>query len=258
LKLKYCLNVVCCFLALLFASTANAAWYQIEVIVFEYISPSFDGELWDENPGLPDRSDSIELITELADNDEDSKSIATAGDNIQDKPGEKVELIPFLQSTKDRLRLDGVQRVLELSREYRPLYHVAWQQPGLTINNSRSVHLQKFVESEMSMADKAEDLDAVNSETDLSGDRFQVPELAFDGTIRLRSSTFLHVDVDFAFFPKLFSTGRVDSEQSTQLRGQHADYVRLQESRKIRLNEINYFDHPAFGVILRVSRLNIN
>ncbi len=260
MKLYYCPNVVFGLLALLLSTPAHAAWYQVEVIVFEYISPSSDGELWDENPGLPDRSDSIELITELADNDEDTKDIIkTTGNDIQDKLGIRAELIPFLQSTEDKLRLDGVQRVLELSREYRPIFHVAWQQPGLTIDNARSVHLQKFIEIENSATDEVEDPDALKSEPMLPEVIVQIPELVFDGTIRLRSSTFLHVDVDVAYFPEFLSKERpLDSKDDNSLIQQQADYVRLQDSRKIRLNEINYFDHPLFGVILRVSRLTIN
>ena len=32
----------------------------------------------------------------------------------------------------------------------------------------------------------------------------------------------------------------------------------MRESRKIKLNELNYFDHPLFGVILQVSRMETN
>ena len=31
--------------------------------------------------------------------------------------------------------------------------------------------------------------------------------------------------------------------------------IELKESRKIKLNEIHYFDNPIYGVILQVSRL---
>ena len=34
-----------------------------------------------------------------------------------------------------------------------------------------------------------------------------------------------------------------------------ADYARLTESRRVRLNEIHYFDHPLFGLIVQVSLL---
>ena len=49
------------------ALPVSAAWYQVEVIVFSQLNPNTDGEIWYENPGLPERSESIELITDLAD-----------------------------------------------------------------------------------------------------------------------------------------------------------------------------------------------
>jgi len=41
-------------IGLLFISPLQAAWYQVEVIVFENMESASDGELWYENPGLPD------------------------------------------------------------------------------------------------------------------------------------------------------------------------------------------------------------
>lgn len=264
MKLNNGLNALLASIALLFVLPAHAAWYQVEVVVFNYLSPEFDGELWYENPGLPDRSNSIELITELADNEEiHAISSPAENKNREILPG-KAELIPYLQLSDDKLRLDGVQRVLLLSRDYRPLLHVAWQQPGLSATNARAVHIQKFEEIAESstqdlLAQEPDDLDALRNEPLTSDDVIQVLDLIFDGTIRLRSSSFLHVDVDIAYFPTFSSKkNELDNESSGTFVQQQADYVRLRESRKIRLNEIHYFDHPMFGVILRVSRLNLN
>jgi Peptidoglycan-binding protein, CsiV len=264
LKLKTCLNALFSLLVLLFVSPAHAAWYQVEVIVFDYLSPSSNGELWYENPGLPDRSNSIELIAELADEEEETGDPVIVVNETQEIPQSKAELIPYLQLTEDMLRLDGVQRILKLSREYRPLLHVAWQQPGLTPSNARAVHLQKFEEAEELtteefLAEEPDDITALRDEAELSEDVYQVLDLIFDGTIRLRSSRFLHVDVDIAHFPSFLSNEDIsDKEEGSLFVQQQADYVRLQESRKIKLNEIHYFDHPVFGVLLRVSRLKVN
>ncbi|MBF8268872.1 MAG: hypothetical protein HW386_581 [Gammaproteobacteria bacterium] len=37
------------------AAVDAASWYQVEVIVFDYLNPNLDGELWFDNPGLPPR-----------------------------------------------------------------------------------------------------------------------------------------------------------------------------------------------------------
>jgi len=44
---------------------AQAAWYQVEVVIFEYIHPDLDDEIWFETPGLPSREDTIELVDAL-------------------------------------------------------------------------------------------------------------------------------------------------------------------------------------------------
>ncbi len=236
--------------------SVNAAWYHVEVIVFDQLNPDSDGEIWYENPGLPDRSESIELISELAeaDNEEQSEE-QTINSNIELSKS-KGRLQAYLQLPKSRLKLEGVQRVLKLSSEYRPLMHIAWQQPALNARSARPIHLQKYEET-IELSDREpESIESMNEISELSNEYYEPPELIFDGTLRLRSSKFLHVDVDFAYFPESLAIEENNqSADSNLFVEQQADYVRLTETRKIRLNEINYFDHPLFGVILRVSRL---
>jgi Peptidoglycan-binding protein, CsiV len=62
------------------------------------------------------------------------------------------------------------------------------------------------------------------------------------GGVRIRVTRFLHADIDMAWFPPALADEVVQ-------------HVRLQESRKIKLNEVHYFDHPLFGVLLQVSRV---
>ena len=245
---------------LLHALPASAAWYQVEVIVFSQLSPDADGEVWYENPGLPERSQSIELITELADAESENADDETEASAETVSTNTKRELIPYLQLPSAELKLGGVQRVLKLSSEYRPLMHIAWQQPALRADSARPVHLQQYEESELvdDIETEPENIESLLNGVGDESANYEVPELLFDGTIKLRSSKFLHADVDFAFFPVDLSNyeDHNSSEGGLYVR-QEADYVRLTESRKIRLNEIHYFDHPHFGVILRVSRLKI-
>ena len=255
------LKIIIAFISTFFILPVQAAWYQVEVIVFENLESNSDGELWYENPGLPDRSNSIALITDLADDKEDLIDAPVVEQENQVIQQNKAELIPYLQLAEDKLRLDGIQRVLKLSREYRPLMHVSWQQPGLTTANVRAVHIQKFEEPELVNSDQIRDQAENNSGflSDEPENDIQIMDLIFDGTIRLRSSRFLHVDVDIAFFPEfLLEQNETLNEDNSLFVRQQADYVRLQESRKIKLNEIHYFDHPVFGIIIRVSRLNLN
>jgi hypothetical protein len=55
-----------------------------------------------------------------------------------------------------------------------------------------------------------------------------------EGTVRLRTGRLLYVDTDFVLY----------GEETP---------VRLTESRKVKLKELHYFDHPLYGVLLQVT-----
>jgi len=231
----------------------QAAWYQVEVIIFEQLRPVLGGEVWFENPGLPLRGDSIELIADMPEAIPEPKVI-TSDQNEEEL--EQNGLIPYLKLPEESLRLQKDSRILRLSADYRPLLHVAWQQPGYDYDTGRAVHLEQFVK----LDEPGEDLPPELAEIQIEDDRYIVPDPLFDGTIRVRSTRFLHVDVDIAYFPNKFLQLLRLQKQGLNNADQldvnpDADYVRLSESRKIKLNELHYFDHPLFGVLLQVSRL---
>lgn len=104
-------------------------------------------------------------------------------------------------------KMGGVYRVLRSSQDYRPFMHVAWQQVGLPASRARPVYV--------------------------SSDGGQV-----EGSIRLRQSRFLHVDMDL-----IYPLGSGDGK-----------YARISESRRLKLKELHYFDNPLFGAIVQVTR----
>lgn len=229
-----------------FAPSLLADWYQVEVIVFQHVNVQTDGEFWDENPGLPDREGSIQLI-----------EAGGAEAAVPANSGEP-ERVPYQALPDSRYRLDGIEQVLGLSREYRPVLHVAWQQPGTGSERSRAVHLERLkIEQPVHNAPVP-----APSEPGVAGPVYVVPESLLEGTLRLRVSRFLHVDVDMAFFPETVPAPPVvqpsaGAEGGVPQPNQSADYVRLRQSRKILLNELHYFDHPLFGIIVQVSRLQL-
>lgn len=139
---------------------------------------------------------------------------------IGDIPGDEEGLIAFQNLSGSQKRLSGIYSALKVSRQYRPILHTAWQQPAMGGRNARSVHIK-------------------------AGDEL---ETKVDGSVRIRSSLYLHVDVDLVYFINAFSNAGTGVGSANQ-------FTRLLETRKIKLNEIHYFDHPLFGVLLRVGRL---
>ena len=239
------------------------SWYQVEVIVFDYTKPNLDGELWFENPGLPQRNDAIDLLTAVPDPMPDVplgvnqpapvKVAATTEEETEQK-----DMTPYLALPEDKYRLSDDYRRLRLSSAYRPLLHIAWQQPGLDADEVRQVHLEKLVGDEVPQSESA----AGSADGEPPATVYLPPDPIFDGLVRLRSSSdLLYVDVDIAYFPADFRKLLVSQSgdiapQSDKRVNLNADYVRLTDSRRIRLNELNFFDHPLFGVLLQVSRID--
>lgn len=195
-------------LLLLFSNHAFAKWYQVEMVVFEHLAADASGELWNSDDAL-DYSSAVELVTD--DN----------GSNA------------FRRLPPSKYKLGGVNKVLKLSREYRPVHHVAWQQPELTTSRAKKVHIKN-------------------------------PDAKIEGTVNLRGGHLLHLDLDIAYFVDLFTESITSfTEENVSEGGEDEEiimsgtYAQMKETRRIKLNELHYFDHPLFGVIMRVTRLEV-
>lgn len=260
----------------------QAAWYQVEVIVFEYLDPDPGDETWYENPGLPAIEDAMDLLVDPPDPlppvppefepevaqpapatppPEPKVKAGTDPVTLADRFGApaaeenetasllEVIRIPYLSLAPDNLRLRDVWRNLRASSDYRPLLHVAWQQEGNDRGPGRTVHLEKPWGPETAPFEIMAEPDAP-------------PAMAMmvDGTVRVSIGRFMYADVDLAYKPenlqRLLSSRR-DSRTSSgeSLVNPEVDFVRLTENRQIKLEELHYFDHPLFGVLVQVSRL---
>ena len=234
------LLISCCLLPVTRTATA-ADWFEVEAVLFEYTEPDAGGEWWYENPGLPSRHQSIGLIMDTA----------APVKGATPESAEEAELMPYLALPEQAYRLGGVRRVLELSAEYRPLLHVAWQQPGLGVRDVRSIHLDNT-----RFEEKTAEPDEAPADAEAEQPEYTPPDKVFDGTIRLRRSRFLHLDVDFAYFPEVLEQPGLDSPEGSAGRGRlPASYVRLTESRRVKPDELHYFDHPLFGLIVQVRKI---
>lgn len=208
-----------------------ASWYQVEVVVFDRLNPDLDGEQW-QNEVFTVRDNMVELqATDTTD-----------------------ALVPYMVLSSGRNRLNGVERIFRLSSQYRPLIHLSWQQPATQRRQSRYVHLQK-IDGEQSIA--VADSNDPDVEPDFLDEMVPLNRI-IDGSIRIRSGFYLHADIDFSYFKDLPAENKIlrTSEESF-VGATDKTVIKLKETRKIKLNEIHYFDHPMFGVILQVSRLRL-
>lgn len=240
----------------LFTGSAHAVWYQVEMIVFQNLYPDTDGENWYKTPGLVPLQDTVDLVPYLLGNNDSTEAVA---DNGVPAANDDQKLIPYGILPESNNRLDGIYRVMRLSREYRPVYHLSWQQPGMEGNRAQAVYIQAPGPTQLFELTLPPRLIS----DPMPADFYEPIELVIDGSLKIRSSLYLHVDLDMVLFrqppekePDLQEATLAAEEAMDDAVAelQPVDYVRLTESRRIKLNELHYFDHPMFGVIVQVSR----
>ena len=208
------------------------SWYQVEVIIFDRINSDLGEEKWvNEEPKI--RPNMVELYPNHEKNHDQ-------------------ELASYMIMDEKNNRMNGIFRVLKLSSEYRPLIHLLWQQPATKRSQSRYIHIIKY-DSE-NKASK-EELLAIPEEPNFIKDLTKTNKI-IDGSIRIRSNFYLHVDLDLYYFKNVYNDNQMINEEVEFSDSSFKELtIELKESRKIKLNEIHYFDNPMYGVILQVSRL---
>jgi Peptidoglycan-binding protein, CsiV len=123
----------------------------------------------------------------------------------------------------EELKLGNEYRKLQGISAYQPLVHAGWVQPGLPETDATPFDLQT--------------LGVLNPR----------------GTVRVHLGTVrLHITLDLTYTAAAGATpapGAPDGLDEFALAPQY----RLTTTRSARSNELHYFDHPAFGVLVRVT-----
>jgi len=130
-------------------------------------------------------------------------------------PGEFTEL------TYSFYQLKGITESLQNSRNYKVLLHRAWRQLAYDRKNAVPYPLESVA---------GDDRDSIA------------------GSVKLVRERFLHLDVDVL----LMSNQGGNRAGGTQAAPPVPTFA-LQEVRRIRSNELHYFDHPYLGMIAQVT-----
>jgi hypothetical protein len=210
----------------------TARRYAVELIIFKYLEM--------ESPGtevfLPQRIDP-ELIDNTGSVPEFGDTTAAAAAAADPLPKE----FQYRMLRDDELALKDTERMLSRLQAYRPLMHFGWVQEAVPDAAAPALALE----------------------------RFGTPPAGLEGTVSLSLSRFLHLGVDLALaadpsrrppaaaIPE--STGaRPDGRPVDD--GNAVRYAPLRyeisETRIMKSGETRYYDHPHFGVIARVTRID--
>ena len=253
------------------AAPASLPLFRVELVVFENLDPAaLQAEQWPTDPGTPAVDHALELdhLTATAARIESPATTAPSAATTTPPtlnaavalPGAAPNAVPVVTPapalpawrwlTPPQLRLAGAARKLGASGRYRPLLHVGWIQPLAGGNHGTAVHIYD------GMAPGA-------GEVPPEATAPQPAVHVVDGMLTLWRGHFLHADVDLdyrrTYTPAAASAVTLPPPaEGAQVPPSPAPQpvtvtVRMTESRRLRDGELNYFDHPLFGVLLRVT-----
>ena len=266
MNIKYAINRTLLSLLVLLAPAAALAaerWYRIEMIIFDYptSSHSLKTEKWPDSPGAPDTQDALTLR-------------APSGKAAPIKP-RPMQMLP-----ENRLKLASVIKSLSNSRDFRILFHAAWVQPVYRKNRSKPLHLQAgrklTIEipavqppaSPASPDNKPATAPATKPDTAATGKPgpavtpagtapTPVPLVRktvypLDGLITISRGRYLHVWIDM-----LYTQVRKFSENPATPEKDKAFFYRNTQHRRVKRKELHFIDHPAFGILIRITRFKL-
>lgn len=213
--------------------------YTVEMIIFEYAENVSVGNEIFVPPLLNPRAD---MEPESEEELQEESNQETNEDD--ESPGEF--RFEYHTLARDELTMDETWGRLQRLDAYRPLMHFGWTQTVMSSDLTPEFNLA----------------------------RFGRPPSGLDGTIKLHLSRFLHLAIDIAM-PAIDDAPGLSPPTARQMEPVRAfsdqragsefadDYVpeygpvqyRLADERIMKNGETRYFDHPKFGVIAKVTRI---
>jgi len=206
--------------------------YTVEVIIFEYAEEVSVGteQFLPAEPPLP--AADVPVAGELVFGDTPAE--AAAEEQEQDPA------VPeFVLHTEDELTMSDIAARLERLDVYRPVMHFAWTQATRPEDETQPIELQALSE----------------------------PPEGLDGSFTLYLSRYLHLVVDLSLEQRTGLTEPFAIDQPVTVfrddrGGATYDEVqpgpvrfRINEDRIFKSGDLRYFDHPKFGVLAKITRV---
>jgi len=142
---------------------------------------------------------------------------------VADPPANAAAVLPdnrFSRLRRSDFTMGDIRARLNRLDAYRPVMHFGWTQTTYPAEQTRSIRLSSLT----------------------------TPAAGFNGTVKLYLSRFLHLVVDLQMDTEAERLAETSAPAAT------VSY-RIQEDRIFRSGELRYFDHPKFGVLAKVSRV---
>lgn len=210
--------------------------YSVEVIIFKYAeSVSAGTEVF-----VPDEIAEEQILEDLV--LEQEPGILEAPDPALEEEPEPLPDTEFMLIAEEDYQLGEVIEHLTRLDAYEPVMHFGWTQATWPEEETEAIPLH----------------------------RFAVPPEDLDGNLTLYLSRFLHLVVDLEL--KAPPQADIQSRDDSRTDGEFLGYAevqppfgsqpelpavryRIQENRILKNGELRYYDHPKFGVLAAVIRI---
>lgn len=212
------LSLIFCLIGFNVMADEKSDVYQVEVLIFRY-NKGFDAtrESW---PQKIDR-------------------MLPANGVLPDATGTTPSDSPYIFLDNSRLSFKPYLASLQRAEGVKSLYHIAWQQHK---NNDEAAR-PLWVQAGTVTPDGQHELEG-NINLSINADMVV--------TVDLLLANYVQAGADTSKLP----TPNPQSAAAEPATNQYvtSQVARMQETRQVKFNELHYFDHPLFGMLLRVTR----
>ncbi len=243
-----------------------APWYEVEIILFERDSKQVPfREALNQQATTPELVGTLELTPPFKPEFKGDRAVETA----------------YQQLTASQLQLSDAFKKLKRNPAYTPLLHIGWRQPGLSRELAPAILIYPYATDQQ--ISEAHYLGLIEEESDSTTPSEQTSEWQdgshIFGYIRLFLSRYLHIESDLVLSEpaevvshhlllndisarlqeaesgryfnspdQLLTPLSIPLRREASLHENH--HFRIDESRRVRKQELHYFDHPRFGMLL--------
>ncbi len=197
--------------------------YTVEVIIFSYVEDvSVGTEIFPSDP--PPEEPTIAELLALLEDETDADEIVEAEDTEDEGEPAEAELLLL---SEEEFTLTEIADKFELLDVYETVMHFGWTQATYPEEATPPIELRLFGE----------------------------PPAGLDGSFTLYLSRYLHLVVDLALQAPTESVPQSSWFDGEPYPDEQQVFYRIQEDRIFKNGDIRYFDHPRFGVIAKITRV---
>jgi hypothetical protein len=234
-----------------------ASAYQVEILIFKYINPQgAQSEIWPKDPALPHTYQATNLQPALAHTAKapatttqtftDSHPLRESGDQATPSTTEAANNQSYHYLPVSSFKLTPEEKILANRGNYRVLLHSAWlqkngQAPLIHVFGGAVYDSQgRLIEA---TTDRYQPLALVSNTT--------APQWELDGTVQVSAEQYYKVNTALALTTPA-PPAKAAWFGSQETNPTFSRYV-LRQIQRMKSDELHYFDHPMFGMLVKVT-----